>query len=232
MKPGAYVNIDIIDQGTGIRADHLGKIFDPYFTTKQMGAQKGMGLGLAISHSIIKKHHGHIAVQSEEGRGTIVSVYLPSYSKTGVSETAATPGAAVSMESRPKLLIMDDEEILWEVLDQMLQRLECDADFVATGEGAVDLYKRSLHNGAPYTGLLLDLTIRGGMGAKDVIGKILAINPHAKAAVFSGYSTDPVIAEYQRFGFVGALTKPFNIEEFKSFVSQLLHAPGGTASEN
>jgi two-component system cell cycle sensor histidine kinase/response regulator CckA len=232
MKPGNYVVINIVDQGTGIRADHLEKIFDPYFTTKQMGVQKGMGLGLAISHSIIKKHHGYIIVQSEEGNGTIVSVYLPCSSMMGALETAAPTRAAVKRERRPKLLIMDDEEILWDVLEQMLQRLECDADFVVSGEDALDLYERSLHNGIPYTALLLDLTIRGGMGAKEVIGKILAIDPDAKAAVFSGYSSDPVFSEYQRFGFVGALKKPFKIEEFKSFVSQVLNEPSRMVSEN
>jgi PAS domain S-box-containing protein len=77
MAPGNYVRIEICDQGCGIRADHLDKIFDPYFTTKQMGSQKGMGLGLAISHSIIRKHRGHIAVGSTEGQGSRVTIHLP-----------------------------------------------------------------------------------------------------------------------------------------------------------
>jgi two-component system cell cycle sensor histidine kinase/response regulator CckA len=230
MKAGDYAKIDIIDQGTGIRADHLDKIFDPYFTTKQMGAQKGMGLGLAISYSIIKKHHGYISVQSDEGQGTMVSVYLPCSPKMNVAEMAAPAGEAVKSERRPKILVMDDEEILWDVLDQMLQRLACDADFVSNGEDAVDLYRRSQENGEPYAALLLDLTIRGGMGAKEVIGPILAINPDAKAAVFTGYSSDPVFSEYQRFGFVGALKKPFKIDEFKTFLAQMLNAPSRMSS--
>lgn len=164
--------------------------------------------------------------------GTIVGVYLPCSSTKDALEITASTRVAEKRERKPKFLIMDDEKILWEVLDRMLQQLECDADFVSNGEDAVDRYERSLHSGAPYTALLLDLTIRGGMGAKEVIGKILAINPNAKAAVFSGYSTDPVLSEYQRFGFVGALKKPFKIEEFKAFVSHVLNEPGWMVSEN
>jgi len=222
VNEGKFIVIDIRDEGSGIHSDHLEKIFDPYFTTKQMGAQKGMGLGLAISHSIIKKHKGHIKVESDLGKGTTVSVYLPCSSTRLAPESRFHPKKMSPAKPRLKLLVMDDEKMIWDVVKPMLHHLRCDADFVLNGEAALERYKRSLNKADPYDALLLDLTIRGGMGAKEVIGKILSIDPHAKAAVFSGYSADPEIVDYQRFGFIDALKKPFNIKELNSFIEVVI----------
>ncbi|MGD8701355.1 MAG: ATP-binding protein [Desulfosarcina sp.] len=228
MAPGNYVKIQISDKGSGIRSDHLDKIFDPYFTTKKMGAEKGMGLGLAISHSVVKKHCGHIAVEARDGLGTTVSVYLPCSPKKPtkqLSQAASRPPLATKGKARPRILVMDDEMMLWDVIQQMLERMDCDADFVPNGEEAIERYQRQIHSGDPYTALLLDLTIRGGMGAKEIIEKILAIDPLAKAAVFSGYSSDPVLRDFRRYGFVQALQKPFRVDEFNRFISQVVQAP-------
>ena len=225
IAPGRYVRIDIRDQGAGICPSHLDKIFDPYFTTKQMGSQKGMGLGLAISHSIIRKHRGHLSVRSTEGEGTTVSIHLPAGSAPAPAAGGSPVLSAAKQGARHRLLLMEDEKTIWDVVRPMLQRMNCEADFAADGSEAVALYERSLRNGPPYDALILDLTIRGGMGAKDVIREIHAIDPGAKAVVVSGYSTDAVFAEYQRYGFVGALKKPFQIEELKSLVQALLINP-------
>ena len=223
LKAGKCIAIDICDEGHGIHSDHLNKIFDPYFTTKQMGAQKGMGLGLAISHSIIKKHKGHIEVESDQGKGTTVRIFLPLSSPEALAAGSRVfPEKKGTANQRLKLLVMDDEKMIWNVLKQMLQHIECDADFVLDGEAALEQYTRSLNSEAPYDALLLDLTIKGGMGAKEVIAKILSIDPYAKAAVFSGYSSDPEIVEYDRFGFIGALKKPFSIEQLEAFVELVL----------
>jgi PAS domain S-box-containing protein len=226
IEPGTHVEITFDDQGAGIRPADLDKIFDPYFTTKQMGDQKGMGLGLAISHSIIKKHHGTIAVQSVEGQGTTVTVRLPLAPR---SMTARSDAVSMRPEgnkpSLNRLLFLEDETGIWDVIRPLLQQMGCKADFVTNGKEAIAKYRRSLINGNPYALLMLDLTIRGGMGAKEIIRTLLAMDPGVKAAVFSGYSTDPVFVEYQRFGFVGALKKPFKADEFKSFVRRALDKP-------
>ena len=222
MAPGRYMRIEIRDQGIGICDHDVEKIFDPYFTTKPMGPQKGMGLGLTISHSIIKRHHGYITVQCPDGQGTAVTVHLPLNSPPAASGRSVSPSALVNGILQPRFLIMDDEKIIWNAVRTMLERINCEADFASSGEEAIDLYERSLRGGKPYAALFLDLTIPRGMGATEVIKRILAINPEAKAAVFSGYNTDPVFVDFRRFGFVGALKKPFRADELKTLALQLL----------
>jgi PAS domain S-box-containing protein len=220
--PGTYVKIEFTDQGAGIAPEHLDKVFDPYFTTKQMGAQKGTGLGLAITHSIVRRHDGHIAILSTQGQGTTVTIYLPLPSASVAAGQDISAGAARSPEDVPRLLVMDDEEIIWEVIEPIVQRMGYEVDFTTSGETALVLYRQALRNGRPYIGAILDLTIPGGMGGKEVIQKLRAIDPRVKAAVLSGYGTDPVFSNYKAFGFTAALKKPFHIDEFKSLIAQLL----------
>jgi PAS domain S-box-containing protein len=222
MTPGRYMQIEIGDRGPGISADNLEKLFDPYFTTKAMGSQKGVGLGLTISHSIIRRHGGYIAVSCPEGQGTTVTVHLPLESQStdsGLSEGNAAP---VNGVLRPRFLIMDDEKVICDVVGKMLARMNCDADFAFDGEAAIDLYERSVRSGNLYAGLFLDMTIPGGNGAVAVIKKILKINPEAKAVVYSGYTTDPVFTDFRAYGFAAALKKPFQFEELKSIALRLL----------
>ena len=222
MTPGKYIRIEISDHGTGISADDLEKVFDPYFTTKPMGAQKGTGLGLTICHSIIKKHHGHIAVRCPKGEGTVVTVHLP----LKLQSTDASPSEGISgLENRmprPKFLIMDDEKVICDIVREVLERINCEIDFASNGEEAIDLYKRSLKNGSYYAGLFLDMTIPHGIGGVEAVKKILEINPEAKAVVLSGNTADPVIADFRKFGFAAALKKPFKLDELKTVVFQLL----------
>jgi CheY-like chemotaxis protein/anti-sigma regulatory factor (Ser/Thr protein kinase) len=227
VDPGNYIKIDIRDSGTGIDPRHLEKIFDPYFTTKQMGAKKGMGLGLAICHSIIKKHHGHITVQSEVGQGTAVTLLLPaSATRIEAAPQVLDQSGAAQRYSR-KLLFMDDEKIIWDVVASAIKQIQCGVDFAINGNQALSLYRRSLEKGEAYAAVILDLTIRGGVGGKEVIRDIHLMNPDAKAIVLSGYSTDPVFADYQRYGFMGAIKKPFKIDEFINLVSGIIDASVG-----
>ena len=223
VKPGRYVKIEIRDNGVGIAADDIGRIFDPYFTTKQMGAEKGMGLGLAITHSIVSKHQGHIAVRSEVGEGTTVTILLPTFVTPEVSRRSSVKKAALCPSSGCRVLYMDDEKILWKVIRSILHRLGCETDFAIDGGEAISLYKTSLEQGRPYTALILDLTIRGGPGGKEVLQEILQIDPDAKAVVLSGYTSDPVFEDYGRYGFVGALEKPFKTQRFMDLMSGVLN---------
>jgi PAS domain S-box-containing protein len=222
---GNFIRIDIIDQGVGIARSNLDKIFDPYFTTKQMGAQKGMGLGLAIAHSIIKKHKGHIDVQSVPGKGTTVSIFLPAAPVAqymGHQNPLESPSRQAALR---RVLFMDDEQMLWTVVAGMLERMGCTVDFAADAQQALDLFMRALEAGAPYGVVILDLTIRGGDGGKEVVRKMRAVDPGVRALAVSGYSSDPVFTDFKRFGFVGALNKPFLLEEFTAAVSQFIGVP-------
>ncbi len=205
-KKGRYVKISIVDQGIGIPKEHLPKIFEPYFTTKQ----KGSGLGLAIVYSIIKKHDGYIEVETELGVGTTFKVYLPAslknvFMRKGLKEKIQT--------GKGKILVMDDEELVRKVVGEMLVFLGYEVEFAKEGIEAIELYKKAKAQGQPFDAIIMDLTIPKGMGGKETINKLLEIDPTVKAIVSSGYSTDPVMTEFTKYGFKGFIIKPFKIKE-------------------
>ncbi|MCP4690992.1 MAG: response regulator [Desulfobacterales bacterium] len=226
LDPGEYVMITIKDQGVGIPPENLGKIFDPYFTTKERGADKGTGLGLSICHSIIKKHGGDIAVESKVGRGANMYVFLPS-SKEPVTPPSVVetprPGGAVA--GRGKVLVMDDEERILVLAERMLQRLGYEAEFSRDGDEAISMYRAALEAGAPFDVVVLDLTVRGGMGGKKAIQEILRLDPDVKAIVSSGYSNDPVMADYRKYGFKGVVAKPYSLQELSARLNDVIAAP-------
>jgi PAS domain S-box-containing protein len=233
LKSGPHVAIHVRDEGSGIPEAQLERVFDPYFTTKKMGVKKGMGLGLAIAYSIVSQHGGHVSIRSPQCGGTEVIVYLPAASekRPAVFDSASQPfepqPQPTTLQSRARkrsrFLIMEDETILWEMLAEFFDSIDCHTDFAADGEEALRLYRQSLAEGPPYNGLFLDLTIRGGKGGKEVVQKILRIDPAAKAVAFSGYTTDPVFSDHRKYGFVATLKKPFHLEELKQVTHQLLH---------
>lgn len=215
---GKHVKIQIIDTGCGISATHIDQIFDPYFSTKSAGS----GLGLAICQSIISKHHGSITASSIQGEGSAFTILLPASScqqpqKEGITETETT----LSVEHQ-KILVMDDEEIVRNIIKAMLIKMGFDVILAKDGAEAVKVYADSYHSQAPVDLIILDLTIPGGMGGKDAVKKILEINPDAKVVVSSGYSNDPIMARYKEFGFCSAIEKPFMFQYVKKTIIPLL----------
>jgi PAS domain S-box-containing protein len=221
LKKGKYVRITVEDQGTGIPQEHLNKIFDPYFTTKE----KGSGLGLSICYSITKKHDGYIAVDSDTGVGTTFYVYLPA-SQKDVSvepeqrEVREVATKEVSLRDKGKILIMDDEAIISHVAARYLKSLKYEVETVKDGAEAIVLYKGAMESGEPFDAVIMDLTIPGGMGGKETIKELIKIDPEVRAIVSSGYNEDPVISHYREYGFSGVLAKPYGIDE----MSKVLHA--------
>lgn len=200
LDSGKYLRIIIKDHGTGIPAKYLSNIFDPYFTTKQ----KGSGLGLATSYSIINRHGGVISVESEMGSGTAFQIYLPaSEKKTPEKEDEKV------LKGEGRVLVMDDEAPLRKVIKRMLDKLGYESKFAEDGAEAVEIYKEAKKSGKPYDAVILDLTVPGGMGGKEAINKLLVIDSELKAIVSSGYSEDPVLANFKDYGFKGVITKPF-----------------------
>ncbi len=212
LNPADYIKVTIKDEGHGIMEEHLNKIFDPYFTT----SQKGHGLGLTTSYSIIKKHDGDINISSSVGSGTTVTIYLPAYPEQTV-EYKNSP--ALTLRGQGNILIMDDEDIIRETLGKMLKRLGYTVRTATDGLNAINLYQEARHLSEPFDIVMMDLTIAGGMGGRETVQKLLEIDPAAKVIVSSGYSNDPVMADYQEYGFSGILPKPYKIEE----VNQILH---------
>jgi PAS domain S-box-containing protein len=206
LKQGNYVKILIKDHGIGISKDHLPRIFDPYFTTKH----KGSGLGLATVYSIIKRHGGYIEIESEKGIGTIFHIYLPATEKR---QNILQKETAKVARGAGKILLMDDEKIILEIMDKMLRELGYEVEFARDGNEAIDLYRKAQVSGHPFASVIMDLTIPDGMGGKEAIQKLREMDPDVKAIVSSGYSTDPVMSNFRKYGFCGVLTKPFKIKE-------------------
>ncbi len=206
LKAGMFVEIAIEDQGPGIPEKNLSKIFDPYFTTKQ----QGNGLGLAISHSIIKKHLGHITVESRVDNGAKFIIYLPASIEKPISDET-NPDAINA--GTGKILVLDDEEYVLETVGNMLNYLGYESVLVTDGEKAVISYKQALENNTPFTAVIMDLTIPGGKGGRVTLSKMLELDSGVKAIVSSGYANDPIMANYEEFGFKAVATKPYSIQD-------------------
>jgi len=208
LKEGNYIRISVTDHGTGIPRDHLAKIFDPFFSTKQ----KGSGLGLATSFSIAHRHGGHLSVESELGSGSTFYLYLPAAAKSAPPKTVEKK--EIKAVGKARILVMDDEEAVREVAGRMLKHIGYeDIEFAADGAEAVKLYETAMESGQPFSAAILDLTIAGGMGGEVTIRKLLKIDPGVKAIVSSGYADKSVMAEYKQHGFSGMVAKPYTIEE-------------------
>ena len=218
VDKGDYVRITIQDTGVGIPKEVINKIFDPYFTTKQ----EGSGLGLAICHSIINKHDGYLTVHSITGKGTTFTLYLPA-----IRSKADRGSIAEQMESAPaikaaRIMVMDDEEMLRDVAVSQLSVLGHEGIPVIDGVQAINKYQELQDGGMPVDLVIMDLTIPGGMGGQEAAEKMLQIDPGAKIIVASGYSNDPVMANYRKYGFLAAIAKPFDLKQLSSVISSVL----------
>jgi PAS domain S-box-containing protein len=215
LQNGCYVHISICDSGTGIPAENLPRIFDPYFTTKE----KGSGLGLATSYSIVKNHDGCITVESTPGKGTTFHVFLPASpedaAKSSQNWSKAVPGSG-------RILVMDDEEMIREIAGTLLPLIGYSVFFAQDGDEAIAMYREALDNDEKFDAVIMDLTIPGGMGGKEAIRRLLDLDPQVKALVSSGYSTDPVMADYRRFGFKGMVLKPYVAEDLSKALHRVL----------
>ncbi|MBF0540938.1 MAG: response regulator [Nitrospirae bacterium] len=214
---GKYIKITIRDNGKGIPKENIHKIFDPFFTTKE----SGQGLGLAMSYSIVKKHKGHIEVESELGKGTSFYIYLPASESEQIEEEQELIPDQWQLLGK-SILIMDDNETLLESITAILSEKGCIVDVARNGDEAIALYTKGLKSTEPYDILIIDVTISGGMGGITAIKKLKEMDPKVKAIVSSGYSEIPVMSNFRQYGFVAALPKPYTIEELNYVLQESL----------
>jgi PAS domain S-box-containing protein len=215
LSDGDYVQVSVEDEGVGMAPEDLPRLFDPYFTTKP----KGNGLGLASVFSIVKRHGGHISVQSELDKGSTFTFYLPA-SADPIEETPVE-GNSLNRGSG-RLLVMDDEEIILQSTEEFLGDLGYEVDSAKDGAEAIALYQKALKEHTRYAAVIMDLTIPGGMGGKEAIGNLRKIDPEIRAIVSSGYSEDPVMATFREHGFSGVLAKPFKFEELAHLLEEVI----------
>lgn len=209
------------DEGEGIPANILNRIFDPYYTTKPTGH----GLGLAVVYSIVRQHGGTINVTSSQNKGTRFEILLPI--SPLVEETPEALSVPVAPEfENCRILVLDDDDGVREITLEMLYMIGIQATGASRGEQLVELYTQALHNSTPFDLLLLDLTIPGGKGGIWTLNELKKINPQIRAIVCSGYSQDPALAYPADFGFIGRLVKPFSIEELQAQIRQALTKDG------
>ncbi|RJQ50457.1 MAG: PAS domain S-box protein [Desulfobacteraceae bacterium] len=216
LVAGPYVKITIADQGVGIPSEHQSKIFDPYFSTKH----KGSGLGLATVYSIVKRHGGYITVESELGRGAAFHLYLPAAEEGPFGGDKPVP--IFSHAGTGKVLVMDDEEEVRKVAGKMLQVMGYDVDFAGDGVEAIEMYTKSSTAGEPFSAVILDLTVSGGMGGKKAMEQLLKIDPHVRAIVSSGYANDPVMTDYRQHGFKGFVAKPYRVQDLSKTLHEVI----------
>ncbi len=223
LAPGPYLYVSLVDAGPGIAPENLARIFDPYFTTKK----RGSGLGLATSYSIIRRHSGRISVQSQPGSGTTVHFWLPAAPTASVppEETADAPDAQIPAPGGGRILVVDDEEPIRLVLVRTLLRLGYQVVAVPDGEAAIETLRHARERNEAFAAAILDLTIPGGLGGKEALPRLRALQPGLPAIVSSGYSSDPVMADHRAFGFNALLAKPYPPEALAAALRETLASP-------
>ena len=215
VAPGDWVRITVADQGAGIPRDLQARIFEPFFTTKPHGS----GLGLAMTWSVVRKHDGVITIVSQEGKGATFRVYLP---RAQAQPTAGPKAAPAPRRRSGRILVMDDHANVRDVASDMLRSLGYEVAAAADGTEAVDEYRRALESGRPFVAVILDFTVRGGMGGAEALRHLRAIDPAVRAIISSGYYEDPVMSDYQRSGFAAALPKPYRISQLDRVVAEVI----------
>jgi CheY-like chemotaxis protein len=219
LPAGEYVRVSVTDQGPGLAPDVLLKIFDPYFSTKRRGSQKGMGLGLTICHAVMHKHKGAILVESKMGVGATFHLYLPATRKLKKEPEVSR----AKFEARQgRILLMDDEDAVRRLMGLVLQRMGHEVELVADGERAIEAYQNAKKRQRPFDLVILDLMVPGGMGGEQTLQGLRQIDFDVKAIAMSGYAMEPILLHYERYGFQGALNKPFENEKLKELLARVL----------
>lgn len=216
---GKYCRITISDNGPGIPPNMLSRIFDPFFSTKE----KGSGLGLTICHSIVEKHGGFIDIDSPPGKGTTFHVYLPVSAQTTdhrLPSSAEPP--IVRHQGQGRILVMDDENTIRDIVATMLQTMGYTVTEVKDGHEAIKAFSQINKNAAGFKAVILDLTVRGGMGGLETVAEIRKIAPFIPIFASSGYSDNPIMSRPSRYGFTDCLQKPYTFGELAALLNRHL----------
>ncbi len=229
LAPGNYVQLVIEDRGVGIAPRHLRRVFEPYFTTKQNGS----GLGLATAYSIMKKHGGTIWVDSQLGVGTTFGLLLPASVHPLEATTEKIERIHLAKPNQAKrILLMDDEDAVLQVLSEMLDRLGHETVCAADGQQAIELYRDAMQQHQRFDLVVLDLTVPGGIGGREALQQLHALDPEVVAVVSTGYSRDPVMSLYREYGLRGVLPKPYRLSDVVLMLEEVFASPTFTVDSH
>jgi CheY-like chemotaxis protein len=207
LDAGDYVQVDVRDDGSGIKPEILQKIWEPFFTTKKTGT----GLGLATVQSIVRRHGGVIGVDSAVGAGTTFSLFFPQADKPVEVKPRVRPTLAYG---EARILFMDDDKEICALTATMLDGLGFKYDIVHNGDEAIKLYRRRfVEFKQPYAVVIMDLTIIGGMGGEETFKHLREIDPDVVAIIASGYDNEDMKRQFLEMGFSDYLTKPYRVGE-------------------
>jgi CheY-like chemotaxis protein len=219
LPPGTYIKISVADRGPGVPEELTSKIFDPYFTSKPAGT----GLGLSISYSIVKKHGGALQLESSSAEGATFAFYLPATAANTEPSPRPVPERSLG-SSQQRVLVMDDEPAIRELTSHLLGTLGYQVTAVPDGLEAVRAYERALRHGDNFQAVILDATIRGGMGGVATIERLRHIDPQVTAVICSGYSDEAALSHFLTYGFRSALPKPFTRRELADALQRAFEA--------
>lgn len=218
LPHGDHLCVTIQDSGPGIPEDLLAKVFDPYFTTKAQGS----GLGLATSYSIIRKHGGTLNVRSKQGQGATFMFCLPATRFETDQADSQRNEPLHTAEVAHHILFMDDDDMIRESMGEILEDIGYTVTLVRDGREAMEALHRAREDNQAFDVAIMDLTIPGGMGGVEAVGRLKAVDPLLKAVVSSGYSTAPAMAHYREYGFDAVVAKPYTVNELRSVLDRLL----------
>jgi two-component system cell cycle sensor histidine kinase/response regulator CckA len=242
LKVGDYVCLHIQDQGHGISEKAMARVFEPYFTTRS-GSQ---GLGLTTALSSIQRMGGTILADSTPGVGTTVSLYLPAAtgpapadaapakpatgslplpSKTGSSHGITPPAPAPKPEHKRRILLMDDEQMILDIVSRMLGHLGYEVTTCTDGSQAIAAFAKSKSHSEPFDVVMMDLVIPNGVGGQDAVHTIKKIDPSARVIASSGHLEHPVMLDHKSFGFNAVLEKPYKLEKLQQVIEAVINAP-------
>jgi CheY-like chemotaxis protein len=212
LKPGQYLKLSVSDTGTGIDGRTRQRIFDPYFTTKEVG--KGSGLGLAVVHGIVRRHEGTITVQSEPGKGTTFDVYIPAAeARTGM---VAKIGQVVQSGTE-RILLIDDEQIVVETETAILEELGYKVTSETNSLRALEIF----HSGPDEFDLIVTDHTMPKMSGIDLSKEIRQMRPDIPIILCTGFSEKVTMAIAVDLG-VEFLMKPFSMKQIAELVRKVL----------
>jgi CheY-like chemotaxis protein len=202
LDPGEYALLTVIDSGHGIKAEHLDMIFDPYFTTKEVG--KGTGMGLAVVHGIVEDHGGGIHVRSQPGQSTQFSIYLP---LTDGRVDVTSHGLPSIPRGKERVLVVDDELSLAKLVQTMLMKLGYDAAYVTDPYIALNLVKTD----SKWDLVISDMAMPR-MSGDQLIQEIRRLNPKVATILYTGFNEKLSKDTATHIGATGYLEKPVDLK--------------------